>query len=84
MYKNFRSSKLQNLITGYYSETYFLQKNALWKNGPSAISKKLDFFREIQNSVATLIMATDKILTELFLFLTSRSPSGLFSFTIGG
>ncbi len=43
------------------------------ENGPSPISKKLNLFREIQNFVDPLIMETDKIFTELFLFLTSRS-----------
>ncbi len=37
----------------------------LTKNGPSLIWKKLDFFREIQNSVAPLIMEINKIFTEL-------------------
>ncbi len=85
MCRNYKSSKLQNLMVSYYSETYFLQKMFYGKvSGPSPILKKLDFFREIQNSVAPLIMATDNIFTEPFLFLKSRSTSRLFSFTIGG
>ncbi len=31
MYRNFRFSKLQNPMAGYYSETYFLQKMFYWK-----------------------------------------------------
>ncbi len=73
MYRNFRFSKLQNLMAGYYSETCFLQKNALRKNGPSPISNKLDFFRGIHISAALSIIGTYKIFTEMFLFLTSRS-----------
>ncbi len=60
-------------MVGYYSETYFFQKMLYGKNDPPQILKKLDFFREIQNSVVPLIMEIDKIFTELFLFLTSRS-----------
>ncbi len=37
------------------------------------ILKKLDFFREIHNSVAPSVIEKDKIFTEMFLFLTSRS-----------
>ncbi len=70
MCRNFRYTKLQNIMTGYYSETYFLQKMF---DGKIPISKKLDFFREIQNSLAPLIMQINKIFTEMFLFLTSRS-----------
>ncbi len=58
---------------GYYLGTYFLQKMLDGKSGPSPILKKLDFLREIQNSVAPSIMDIDKIVTEMFLFLTSRS-----------
>ncbi len=45
--------------------------------------KKLDFLREIHNSVAPLIMEIDKIFTEMFLFLQVGLPSELLSFTIG-
>ncbi len=59
-------------MAGYYSETYFLQK-MLYGKMVSPILKKLDFFREIQNSISPLIMEIDKIFIELFLFLTSRT-----------
>ncbi len=45
---------------------------------------KLDFFREIHNSVAPSIMEIDKIFTEMFFSLQGGLPSMLFSFTIGG
>ncbi len=72
---NFISSvKLQNLMAGYILlRNLFLTKNAQWKNGPPPILKKLDLFREIQNSVVPSIMKIDKIFTEMFLFFTSRS-----------
>ncbi len=46
----------------------FLTKNVHWKNGPSLILKKLDFFREIHNIVTPSIMEIDKIFIEMFLF----------------
>ncbi len=72
MRTNSRSSKLQNVTAGYYGNL-FLIKIVLWKNGPSPILKKLDFFRGIQGSVAPLIMERDENFTELLSFLTSRS-----------
>ncbi len=62
MYRNFRSSKLQNVMSGYYSETYFLQKCSMEKWSISNIE-------EVQNSVAPLILEIDKSFPEI----TNRS-----------
>ncbi len=58
---------------GILLRNLFLTKTAQWKTGPSLILKKLNFFIEIHSAVTPSIMEIDKILTEMFLFLTSKS-----------
>ncbi len=45
--------------------------------------KKLDFFREIQDSVSLSVMEIVKFFTEMFFFLTNRSTSVVKKIDIG-
>ncbi len=39
---------------GVLLKNLFLTKNVQWKNGPSSVLKKLDFFKEIQNFIVCI------------------------------
>ncbi len=67
---------------GILFRNLLLSKNTQWKNGKSLMLKKLDFFREIHNSVAPSIMEIDKIFTDMWCVLGNHGlgwKSKLFS-----